>query len=249
MWQRLSCAGGARPGAGGALRRLQDVQRECGAAELPVGRTGQNRLTAWLTKGAGEHAYDKLAEAWRKAKSRRRFLTGQKAWYPKKPQESRCSRHRQRPGPGIYPTIRTGGRSIRRWRQNHPRRTGGWKPSTPRSKTIHAGGKPSAPAVKPSRPAPRCAATAPRHQPATSMSFGQFVQSAHGSCWQRAKAADTGYDAYNAATMEPDQKSTARGENTSPWCMAAAKWPPHRRAITDMTIGEILTLATGYRHG
>ena len=116
----------------------------------------------------------------------------------------------------------------------------------------------SAPAQAPTRPAtPAAAGSAPAQaspRPATPAAagsrpavneLGQFAQSAYGQLLAKGEGSRYGYDAYNAGTKGTPIKTNSKGEKYQSVVHGGSYKAATGRAITDMTIGEILSAGQG----
>ena len=104
------------------------------------------------------------------------------------------------------------------------------------SAPAQASTRPSAPAAKPSAPS----ASAPAVN-----ELGRFAQSAYGQLLAKGEGSRYGYDAYNAGTKGTPIKINSKGEKYQSVVHGGSYKAATGRAITDMTIGEILSAGQG----
>ena len=112
------------------------------------------------------------------------------------------------------------------------------------SAPAQASTRPSAPAAKPSAPA-GSAATAPSASGPAVNELGRFAQSAYGQLLAKGEGSRYGYDAYNAGTKGTPIKINSKGEKYQSVVHGGSYKAATGRAITDMTIGEILSAGQG----
>lgn len=112
------------------------------------------------------------------------------------------------------------------------------------SAPAQASTRPTAPAAKPSAPA-GSAATAPSTSGPAVNELGQFAQSAYGQLLAKGEGSRYGYDAYNAGTKGTPIKINSKGEKYQSVVHGGSYKAATGRAITDMTIGEILSAGQG----
>ena len=204
---------------GVALLALYDdfkTFKEGGAAELPwADWAKQVDRLADSIKALASILGDKLAEAWRKAKK-----AGEDFFNWAKSMVSKDSAEK---------TVAAA--------------TG--------SAPAQASTRPSAPAAKPSAPAtaPAAKPSAPATAPSTSgpavNELGRFAQSAYGQLLAKGEGSRYGYDAYNAGTKGTPIKINSKGEKYQSVVHGGSYKAATGRAITDMTIGEILSAGQG----
>lgn len=108
------------------------------------------------------------------------------------------------------------------------------------SAPAQASTRPSAPAAKPSAPA-----TAPSTSGPAVNELGRFAQSAYGQLLAKGEGSRYGYDAYNAGTKGTPIKINSKGEKYQSVVHGGSYKAATGRAITDMTIGEILSAGQG----
>ena len=204
---------------GVALLALYDdfkTFKEGGAAELPwADWAKQVDRLADSIKALANMLGDKLAEAWRKAKK-----AGEDFFNWAKSMVSK----------------ETAGKAVAAATGSAPAQAS-TRPSAPAA-------KPSAPAAKPSAPA-GSAATAPSASGPAVNELGQFAQSAYGQLLAKGEGSRYGYDAYNAGTKGTPIKINSKGEKYQSVVHGGSYKAATGRAITDMTIGEILSAGQG----
>ena len=216
-----------------ALAALYDdfkTFKEGGAAELPWADWAKqvDRLADSI-KALASMLGDKLAEAWRKAKKAGEdFFNWAKSMVSKE----------------------TAGKAVAAATGSTPAQAS-TRPSAPAAKPSAPAAKPSAPAAKPSAPAAKpsapasSAATAPSASGPAVNELGRFAQSAYGQLLAKGEGSRYGYDAYNAGTKGTPIKINSKGEKYQSVVHGGSYKAATGRAITDMTIGEILSAGQG----
>ena len=225
---------------GVALLALYDdfkTFKEGGAAELPWADWAKqvDRLADSI-KALANMLGDKLAEAWRKAKKAGEdFFNWAKSMVSKETAGKAVAA-----ATGSTPAQASTRPSTPAAKPSAPAA----KPSTPAAKPSAPAAKPSAPAAKPSAPA-GSAATAPSASGPAVNELGQFAQSAYGQLLAKGEGSRYGYDAYNAGTKGTPIKINSKGEKYQSVVHGGSYKAATGRAITDMTIGEILAAGQG----